>query len=87
MKNIIISLFIFASFLFVSCENKEAIQRYEQEKHILEIMKIEHQRELDRAIATGSSQPAIAIMKIEHAQKEMEQANLVYELAKEAGLE
>ena len=87
MKKRILSLFTIASLLFVSCENKEVIKRYEQEKQILEAMKIDHQRELDRAIATGASQPTISIMKIEHAQKEMEQANLIYELAKEAGLE
>ena len=75
------------SLLFVSCQNREAINRLEQEKHVLEVMKINHQQEIDRAITRGSSQSAIAIMKIEHAQKEMEQANLVYELAKEAGLE
>lgn len=83
--NVSISLIILLA--VVGCGNDEAKRKYEQEKQKLELMQEEHRVELNRAIASGSSEPQIGILKIEHAQQEMEQAKLVSELAQEAGID
>ncbi len=87
MKKLTFILSIFVCFLLVSCKDKEAIKKYEYEKHALELMKIQHSSEINEAIIARKSQWEISLMRIEHAEKEKEQADLVYELAKKAGVE
>lgn len=86
MKKLISILSIFTFFLLVSCKDEEAIKKYEQEKHALELMKIQHSSEINQAILSRKSQWEISLMRVEHAEKEKEQADLVYELAKKAGV-
>lgn len=69
------------------CGNDEAKRKYEQEKQKFEQMKEDHRAELNRAIAIGSSIPQIEILKLEHAQQEMEQAEILSQLAEEAGID
>lgn len=87
MKKLTLLLSIFLCLFLVNCKDKEAIEKYEREKQALELMKIEHSSEINEAILARKSQWEISLMRIEHAEKEKEQADLVYELAKKAGIE
>lgn len=87
MNKFFCTFLLIAMCLIGGCKNKEAIEKYNQEKQALETMKIQHRMELDRAIATGASQWEISLLKIEQAEEEMKQADRVYKFAKEAGVE
>lgn len=85
-KLIIVISVLLLSLLTYSCGNNDAKKRYEQEKQAYGAMKKDHRREVERAIMSGASEPEIMILEIENAEKEKEQADRLYELAKEAGI-
>ena len=71
----------------VGCGNDEARIKYEIEKAKLEQMEKDHQEELTTIKAISTDEPLIMMISLEHAKKEKDQAEKVYQLAKEAGLD
>ena len=82
-----IGISLFLVIIVGGCGNDEAKRKYEQEKQKLEEMRADHKAEINVAIASGYSEPQILILMIEHADAEMKQAELVYKLAVEAGMD
>ena len=69
------------------CGNDEARIKYEIEKAKLEQMEIDHQEELNTIKAISTDESLIMMVSLEHAKKEKDQAEKVFQLAKEAGLD
>lgn len=87
LLNVISVAFLSVFFLLCSCKDKEAIREYERAVEKLEQMKKEHRLELNREIALGASEWRLMNIKTDQKFEEKNQAELVYELAKKAGLE
>lgn len=63
------------------------LKKYEQERQNLEQMKKENRHKIQQTIATGASEPEILMLQIKCAEKEKHQAELVSQLAEEAGID
>lgn len=69
------------------CGNDEIRIKYEIEKAKLEQMEKDHQDELNTIKAISSDEPFIMMVSLELAKKEKDQAEKVFQLAKEAGID
>lgn len=83
----IISLFMTFILAMSSCGNSTAQKEYEQESQKLEQMKEDNRHKIRQAIATGASEPEVLMLRIKCSEEEMQQADKVEQLAKEAGID